>query len=25
LIIPGHDPEAMHRLPIYAEGVALLE
>jgi glyoxylase-like metal-dependent hydrolase (beta-lactamase superfamily II) len=25
LIIPGHDPEAMHRLPAYAEGIALLE
>lgn len=25
LIIPGHDPEAMRRLPIYAEGIALLE
>jgi glyoxylase-like metal-dependent hydrolase (beta-lactamase superfamily II) len=25
LIIPGHDPEAMRRLPAYAEGVALLE
>jgi glyoxylase-like metal-dependent hydrolase (beta-lactamase superfamily II) len=25
LIIPGHDPEAMRRLPIYTDGVALLE
>jgi glyoxylase-like metal-dependent hydrolase (beta-lactamase superfamily II) len=25
LIIPGHDPEAMRRLPVYAEGIALLE
>ena len=25
LIIPGHDPEAMRRLPIYTEGIALLE
>ena len=25
LIIPGHDPEAMRRLPICADGVALLE
>lgn len=25
LIIPGHDPEAMLRLPVYAEGIALLE
>jgi hypothetical protein len=25
LIIPGHDPEAMLRLPIYTEGIALLE
>ncbi len=25
LIIPGHDPEVMRRLPIYTEGVALLE
>jgi glyoxylase-like metal-dependent hydrolase (beta-lactamase superfamily II) len=24
LIIPGHDPEAMHRLAIYADGIALL-
>jgi glyoxylase-like metal-dependent hydrolase (beta-lactamase superfamily II) len=24
LIIPGHDPEAMRRLPIYAESIALL-
>ena len=24
LIIPGHDPEAMRRLPIYADGIALL-
>jgi glyoxylase-like metal-dependent hydrolase (beta-lactamase superfamily II) len=25
LIIPGHDPEAMRRLPIYADGIAVLE
>jgi len=25
LIIPGHDPEAMQRMPIYADGVTLLE
>jgi glyoxylase-like metal-dependent hydrolase (beta-lactamase superfamily II) len=25
LIIPGHDPEAIRRLPAYAEGIALLE
>ena len=25
LIIPGHDPEVMRRLPIYTEGIALLE
>jgi glyoxylase-like metal-dependent hydrolase (beta-lactamase superfamily II) len=25
LIIPGHDPEAMRRLPAYAEGIGLLE
>jgi hypothetical protein len=25
LIIPGHDPEAMRKLPIYAGGIALLE
>jgi glyoxylase-like metal-dependent hydrolase (beta-lactamase superfamily II) len=25
LIIPGHDPEAMRRLPVYTEGIALLE
>jgi glyoxylase-like metal-dependent hydrolase (beta-lactamase superfamily II) len=25
LIIPGHDPEALRRLPVYAEGIALLE
>jgi glyoxylase-like metal-dependent hydrolase (beta-lactamase superfamily II) len=25
LIIPGHDPEVMRRLPIYAEDIALLE
>jgi glyoxylase-like metal-dependent hydrolase (beta-lactamase superfamily II) len=25
LIIPGHDPEAMRRLPAYADGIALLE
>jgi glyoxylase-like metal-dependent hydrolase (beta-lactamase superfamily II) len=25
LIIPGHDPQAMHRLPLYTEGIALLE
>jgi glyoxylase-like metal-dependent hydrolase (beta-lactamase superfamily II) len=24
LIIPGHDPEAMRRLPIYTDGIALL-
>jgi glyoxylase-like metal-dependent hydrolase (beta-lactamase superfamily II) len=25
LIIPGHDPEVMRRLPTYAEGIVLLE
>jgi glyoxylase-like metal-dependent hydrolase (beta-lactamase superfamily II) len=25
LIVPGHDPEAMHRLPLCADGIALLE
>ncbi len=25
LIIPGHDPEAMRRLPIYADSIAILE
>jgi glyoxylase-like metal-dependent hydrolase (beta-lactamase superfamily II) len=25
LIIPGHDPAAMGRLPVYADGIALLE
>jgi glyoxylase-like metal-dependent hydrolase (beta-lactamase superfamily II) len=25
LILPGHDPEVMRRLPIYTEGIALLE
>jgi hypothetical protein len=25
LIIPGHDPDAMRRQPIYADGIALLE
>jgi glyoxylase-like metal-dependent hydrolase (beta-lactamase superfamily II) len=25
LIIPGHDPEAMRRLAVYAEGIALLQ